>query len=310
MATPKQVCKAPNEIMPFDHPVIQYPQLVSTKFDGFRMLCLCGEELLSPALKPMANVQLHTHLSNLLDYCKSKRWILDGELWSPRMTFTELSSVIRSKNKAIPLDVRYHVFDMMDEHEWESNKEMPFGYRAQTVEQNLGGFHFTSIVRQDVVNSAGDAENCFNWHIENGHEGIIMRSADAYYKHGRFTTNQDGMWKFKEFVTHDAVIIGIEEQMKLKEGVARTTNVLGHLEREHSKELYEPSGLLGAFVVRWNDCEFKVKPGKGFNNAYKQAWWQYKEQHIGKHIEFKYMSHGTKDKPRIGSLVRFRPDLD
>jgi hypothetical protein len=102
--------------------------------------------------------------------------------------------------------------------------------------------------------------------------------------------------------------------MKLKQDVERTRDVLGHLERRFEQDLYEPAGMVGSFVVKNDDGEFKVKPGKGFNHYMLTSWWQdymqYPEKWNGKHIEYKWMPHGTKDKPRIGSLVRFRSDLD
>lgn len=302
--------KGPNEIVPFDHPYIQYPQLCSTKYDGFRCLNLCGERLLSPALKDFPNKHLAKHLEDFLVYCHEHRIVTDGEIWSPLLKFNELQSVVRSQDVAIPTSVSYYIFDMIPEMEWDNEIEKEFHTRFSDYLNIFESFPNVVPVLQVTINNAQEAEDCFNSHIEQGHEGIILRQPKAKYKHGRCTTKQDGLWKFKQFITHDAVIVGVEEQMKLREGVERTRNEVGHLERRYEQDLYEPAGMVGAFVVEHEGQRFKVKPGKGYDNTSKICMWQDKESLIGKLVEFKFMPHGSKDKPRIGSLVRFRPDLD
>lgn len=308
--------KGPNEIVPFNHPNIQYPQLASTKFDGFRCLNLCGERLVSPNLKDIRNNNITTHLAELLLWCKLHRFVTDGELWSPERSFhmpvkeQGISSILTTYGRDIPKDIGYYVFDIMSEREWENEDERPFINRYLEYKQILNGFANVHLVEQWRVTTPAEAETFFNEQIERGEEGMILRQPNARYKHGRTTLNQDGMWKFKEFRTHDARIVAIEEQLKLKQGVERTRDSLGRLERRYEQDLYEPAGMVGAFVVEQDGQRFSVKPGKGYDNIMKRLIWQNCETNIGKHIEYKFMPHGSKDKPRIGSLVRFRPDLD
>ena len=316
--------KAPNEIFPFDHPTIQYPQLASTKFDGFRCLNLCGERLLSPNPKDIRNLNLTKHLEVFLRWCRENRFVTDGELWSPSRSFhmpvktDGISSILTTHGREIPADIGYYLFDIIPETDWDAGTERPFIERYLEYRQLCNGFPHVFPVEQWRVTSATEASVFFDGQIENGHEGSIMRQLSARYKHGRCTENQDGMWKFKEFMTHDAIILGLEEQMKLKPGVERTRDALGHLERRYEQDLYEPAGMVGAFIVAephrldglHTQEAFKVKPGKGYDNIMKRLIWENRESNIGKHIEFKMMPHGTLNKPRIGSLVRFRPDLD
>jgi ATP-dependent DNA ligase len=311
-----QVMKGPNEIVPFDHPFIKYPQYASIKMDGYRLLNLCGEHLLSPALKPFPNRNMTEHLYTFLKFCQEHRIVTDGEFWSPSLTFQQLQSVVRSHDKPIPNDVCYYIFDAMSEAEWDTGHAPPFAHRIRDVVLNLVDHPHIVRVEQDYIQTAVEAETLFEKQIENGQEGIILRNPSTGYKHGRCTTKQDGMWKFKQFITQDAVIVGVEEQMKMREGLERTTNVVGHLERSYKAEDYVPAGRIGAFVVKKFDLnsdreiQFKVKPGKGYDDAWKTSMWYLKDSLTGKHIEFKFMPHGTMDKPRIGNLVRFRPDLD
>lgn len=324
MAILKNVMKGPNEIVPFDHPYIQYPQSASTKFDGFRCLNLCGERLLSPNLKDIRNTTIGFHLKELIDVCRKHRLVTDGELWSPIRGFHMeekehgISSILTTRNRVIPDDIHYYIFDMMTEDEWDNGTEGMFIKRYLNYFSLLKGFPNVRLVEQFHVTNPNEAEEFFENQLNFGHEGMILRNQQAKYKHGRCTTKQDGMWKFKEFITHDAVIVGVEEQMKLKEGVGRTRNAIGHLERRYEQDLYELAGMVGAFVCKpiGNITEavtFKVKPGRGMNNGWKTAIWRLhveKNNIIGKHCEYKMMPYGTLNRPRIGSLVRFREDLD
>ena len=309
MAITKSVMKGPNEIVPFDHPAIHYPQLASQKFDGFRLLNLCGESLLSPALKPFPNGNMASHLAPLLAYCKRNRIVTDGEFWSPFLTFQELQSIVRSHNKPIPEHIRYYIFDMMTESEWDNEDEAPFINRYLEYKQTL---HFDCVVavEQYHVTTPDEASAWFDAAIANSQEGIILRQHNARYKHGRTTLNQDGMWKFKEFQTHDAVVVGFEQAEVMRDGIERTTDAQGKLERTYRQADYTPIDMLGAFWVEQNGLRFKVKPGKGCDNEWKRHVWANQDLWLRKHIEYKFMPHGTMDKPRIGNFVRTRPDLD
>lgn len=310
MAQLKQVMKGPNEVLPFNHPFIKYPQLASVKMDGFRLLNLCGEHLLSPALKPFPNRNMVEHLESLLEFCKQNRIVTDGEFWSPTLTFQELQSVVRSYDKPIPADIKYYIFDAMSEEEWNNGTEALFGQRVNDYRGALVDKRNICAVEQIRIANSFNAEDLFNQMIEEGQEGIILRAFNAKYKHGRTTIRQDGMWKFKQFITHDAVIVGVEQAEKMKEGLNRGTNALGHLERTYKQDDYEKVEMVGAFLVEQDGLRFKVKPGKGHDNAWKLAMWNLRDALLGKHLEYKFMPHGTMDKPRIGNLVRMRPDLD
>lgn len=320
MAFLKTPMKAPNTIFPFDFPTINYPQLASTKYDGFRCICLCGERYISPNIKDVRNQTLPGYLSVLGEFCKANRLVVDGELWSPVRSFhmepkeEGISSILTTHHRVIPQDIGYYVFDMICEDDWDNETELSFLGRYNAYTEMLKNLPKVHVVKQHVIQNAQEAEAFFNQQLALEQEGMILRQPNARYKHGRCTENQDGMWKFKEFDTKDAMIVRIEEQMKLKPGIDRTRDVLGHLERRFEQDLYEPAGKVGAFVVEMDGKEFKVKPGKGHNDYIKTSWWQdykqFPEKWRGKHVEFKFMPHGSKDKPRIGSLVRFRPDLD
>jgi hypothetical protein len=162
----------------------------------------------------------------------------------------------------------------MSEKDWDENTEESFITRYNNYKTLLTDIPNVFPVEQYLVQNAVEAEAFFNQQITLEQEGMILRQPSAFYKHGRCTTNQDGMWKFKEFQTHDAVIVSVEEQQRLKPGVERTRDVLGHLERRFEQDLYEPAGKVGAFIVQHEHpvdpqgkgmptLTFKVNPARG-----------------------------------------------
>jgi hypothetical protein len=310
--------KAPNEILPFNSPFIRYPMLASQKYDGFRCINFCGEQFMSPAMKPIPNANFHLKFKDFRRWCQANRTVTDGEIWSPELTFQELQSIIRSGLRPIPDSVSYYIFDWMDEKEWDGKVPLaPFENRFNWYNGFLAAQNFSGVipVMQHLVYNPQEAEEMFNKEIEAEHEGIILVHPQSKYKHGRYTQKESQMFKFKEFLTMDGVIQDVIQRRKLKSNVNRTTNEVGGLARSYKNDDYELDDKVGAFTIKRTDgVVFDVKPGKGHDHEICRMWWKWFQQKptqlVGKHVEFKFMPHGTMDKPRIGSLVRFRPDLD
>lgn len=313
MALPQLVMKAPSRIFPFDYEKIRYPQYASIKFDGFRLLNLCGTSFLSPALKPFPNVNLHLKFKDFWKLCEEDRLVTDGEIWSPELTFNQLQSIIRSKYEPIPDSVGYYVFDLIGEDAWNGIEPVPIYVIRNYHVEVLTGFFGIHPVPQTNVANATEAQTMFDKAIDDGQEGIILRDPCWGYKHNRCTPNENGMWKFKQFETHDAVIVGVNQMQTLKGDVPRSWCPIRRVtERVYTQDSYEPSPAVGSFTVLYHGQEVNITPGRGFTLNDRRTWWQEyvanPNHFIGTFIEFKYMPHGTKDHPRMGSLVRFRWD--
>lgn len=308
-----RVIKAPNEIIPFTDPRIRYPMLASTKYDGHRMLAITGTRFLTPSGKDHVNQHILEHFKEFWLFCRNRDLVIDAELWSPRMAFNELQSAIRTHYAKLPDHVGLYVFDMLTLDEWNDECQIrPYNFRYYAYTGIFSDHSFPHVfpVWQYVAGDSTSAEAMFNDALEEGHEGIMLRSPNATYKHGRCTHLESHMYKFKHFVRQDAVIVGFEQMQRLKHGVARTTNEAGLLEPTYRAEDYEPVESVGAFIVSQDGgaTTFKLKPGKGWTQKDREAWWHSRFALLGMSVEFSYMPHGTLNAPRIGSLERFRPD--
>lgn len=305
---------SPNEQVPFDSPFLKYPMFGSIKFDGNRCL-LWRDKLLSRTLKDQPNKNLAGHFKEILDYAKRNKVVFDGEIWSPKLTFTQLQEIIRAFDKPIPEHVGFYVFDMIPEKDWENDTEEVYVKRDTELAAVVSGNRFPHVHKVDQITLRGpeEAQAMFEKMIAEGHEGIMVRSPQAKYKHNRASHKQGIIFKFKNYITEDAQIIGFVEQVKMTEEYAnsdRGETEDGHTKRSHRNEDFEPADTLGSLVVRMKDgTEVGVSLGKR-DAAERKRMWKDRKNLINLWVEISHMEHGAKDKPRIGKLERMRPDLD
>jgi len=314
--TMPKVLLAPNEQIEFDSEHLKWPLLGSRKYDGNRNVILAGE-FRTRSMKFQANVLLGRHFKEIVEYAKSMGTVFDGELWSPSLTFTQLQEIVRARSVSIPDHVGFYVFDVMTKTQWVDGGEGVYRYRNETLREILEKFKFPRVfhVEQEEMTTPEEAEKAFDDFLTEGYEGLMLRSADGLYKHNRATHREGIIFKFKNFRTDDAQIVGATEMQKMKAEVRhgeRERDVQGHLKRTHKQEDYEPADTIGSLIVKMkNGVEVGIGLGKRDSMEKKKIWEQYKRgELVGKWVEFSWMPHGTKDKPRIGKLERFRPDLD
>lgn len=301
--------KAPNTLIPFTDPRIRWPMFGSIKYDGHRMVSLRGVKFITPSGKDHVNRDIANHFSAFNRFCNEHNLVADGELWSPTRPFNELQSIVRTHDMTLPPDVGYYVFDLLTWDEWE-NRFQVRQYASRYGELSMRIDHpNVYAVGQYLLCDARAAEEHYEIRLAEGHEGIMLRSPLGTYKHGRCTHLESHLLKFKNYVTEDAIIVGVEQMEVLKPGVERTVGPTGLLERTFRQEDHELAEAVGSFLVRQGDTTFKVKPGKGHTMEDRKRWWAERATLIGTGVEFSHMPHGAKDVPRIGSLVRFRPEL-
>ena len=86
---------APNKQPNLDE--LSYPLLSSNKLDGIRCIFKNGE-MLSRSLKQIQNKQLHQRFQVLKNYTKIHNVILDGEIYSHKLTFQEITSFVMTQD--------------------------------------------------------------------------------------------------------------------------------------------------------------------------------------------------------------------
>ena len=305
----KSVMLAPNKMVPFQHGCIPYPSFISRKYDGNRILIKPGQWL-TRSLKKQPNKRLREFFPEIFDAAYSQAMVFDGEMYHPDLSFSQLQSRVRSHNGDLS-GVKLYLFDCIPFPQWECGFSQIYHSRYTDL-QTFAGLPNVVIVEQITVDDFVEAKQYYHKFLTEGYEGAILRSRIGKYKHGRATVNECNIFKFKEMATEDGQIIFVHQRRKMKEGLERTRDVLGHLERSHKQEDYEWDDQVGSIEVRLRDGR---KVCIGFSEGWCQAKrkrmiWDRRDSIVGRWVEFKYMEHGTKDVPRMGRLIRFRPDLD
>lgn len=292
------------------HQALRFPVIATPKLDGIRCITSNhgvpgpGEESVPVcrSLKPVPNDHIRAMIAKLPPG-------LDGEIitYVDRGLFEPLTSP--KPFNAVQSDVmsfagkplfKYHVFD----HSIFLHNCV---YEARLVDLDRSELpDFCVKVPSTYIESLSQLLEYEAEQVAAGYEGICFRTPDSPYKHGRSTLREQWLVKLKRFVTEEATIIGVEEEMGNDNPV--TLSETGYAERSSHKVNMRGKNRLGALIVKNAQGEFKV--GTGFSADQRTNLWVAQAAIIGKTITFKHQPHGAKDLPRIPVFVGFRDRRD
>jgi len=278
---------------------IKYPVYASPKLDGIRCSIVDGKAL-SRTLKPIPNKHIYEQLS------RDKLNGLDGELivGSPTSPccYNESVSNVMAFDK-VP-DYTYYVFD----HHGVSGS---FARRFQELLASPGQWNKFPQICLLEQNLLADEDSMLAYEaakVEEGYEGIILRSPDAPYKFGRSTVKEGYLLKVKRFLDSEAEIIGFEEEMENTNEAK--TNELGRTKRSTAQAGLVGKGTLGAFRVRDVVSGIDFSVGTGLTALQRGVFWQRQDEYLGKFLKYKYFPVGVKVAPRHPVFLGFRDARD
>jgi DNA ligase-1 len=292
--------KAPNEQLSVEN--LPYGLIASIKIDGIRCVFKDGQ-MLSCSLKEFANATLKKTFSHLAEESQQRNIILDGELYSPSLTFNDLSGLIRRLDSQIPEDLAFYCFDSIQQGYFQE----PYRSRLCTL-SNVSQLKKLKIVPYRKVDTEEETIKFYEEVLEMGFEGLILRTPDSKYKLGRATLKEKLIFKLKPYVTFDAKVIDVLEGTEAKANAEKTINELGYSRTSKKKDDRILCGKAKAFVVLYNNLPLKVS--LAMTDADKKKVWENKEQYIGKIIEYKGLLVGAKNLPRHAEFIRYRPDKE
>lgn len=289
---------APNDKV--DLSSIGYPLLASYKLDGIRCIFKDGQ-MLSRSLKPIRNVQLQKRFAHLIKK-SSSGIILDGELYSHDLTFQQITHFVMSEDTGdeLPESIKFHCFDFLID----DNRSVEFQFRVNQYAKMLKDDKKCVCVGQTLVRNKIEVEDMFEDALKAGYEGLILKNPNGEYKFGRGTINEGLIFKVKPFQTYDLPIMDVFERM---ENTSEShTNELGHSQKSHCIADMKPTGIAAGFVTEYNGMPMKVTLTG--DEAFRRGIWQNRKKYIGKIMEARAMSLGSKDVLRHPTFVRFRED--
>lgn len=279
----------------------QFPVYASVKLDGIRCLKVNGE-ILTRSFKDIPNHHIRKFLQkNALDG-------MDGEIITYEGIYPDDFNKIQSKvmSEEGEPDFIFHVFDYV-----KTSVAEPFETRLY----DLKALHNSlcdkiQILDQKLIKTLPTLKKFEEQAVEDGYEGIMLRSAEGYYKCGRSTLKEGILLKYKRFVDSEAVVLEILE--KYKNVGKKEVNELGLTKRSHKKADKLPAGTMGEFKVQdlKTGMEFYIGTGQGLTKELRQELWDNKDKYLNKIIKYKYQDCGKKDLPRFPSFLGFRDPKD
>lgn len=276
-----------------DTTTITYPVLATPKLDGIRVL-IVNKTPVSRNFKVLRNKFLASELSKLPEG-------LDGELMAGD-NFQECTSAIMSFDGEP--DVKYYVFDYVDGN----NLSEPYEDRMK----KLAALTITDsrVVKLLPIRINSEQEllayeqKC----LDEGFEGVILRSPKSPYKCGRSTAREAYMFKLKRFQDAEAVITGFEA--KTVNQNPSVVNALGLLEKSTKKENLVEVDTLGTLLASDLAHGYTLRIGSGLDDALRKTIWTNQSNYVGKVIKYKYFNYNVKDLPRFPIFVGFRDLAD
>jgi DNA ligase-1 len=266
-----------------------FPYLASPKLDGIRCVIKDGVAL-SRTLKPIPN----KHIQSILSDPKFNDFdgeIICGDPTDPEC-FGNTTTVVMSHDKVE--DFCFYVFDTI------RFPDQPFEQRIDCVNKDFNTLGIQSkimkVVPHTLISNQQEFDDLEGAFLEQGYEGMMVRSLSGKYKFGRATARENILSKVKRFVDSEAVVIGIEELMHNEN--EKSVNELGRSKRSSHQEGKRPADTMGALVVRDIVTGIEFNIGTGFDALQRDQIWQDRDNIIGKTLTYKSFHIGVKEKPR------------
>lgn len=280
---------------------IQFPVFASPKLDGIRCVVIDGVAT-SRSLKPIPN----KHIQSILGYERFNG--LDGELIVGEPTheqcYRQTTSFVMSEDKVG--DFTFYVFDNASEY----SADQTFQSRLTAVSLYLMDSDNKSphvkMLAHELINTLEELLEYEAKMLALGYEGVMIRSIDGGYKHGRSTLKDRILAKLKRFTDAEGKVKGFIEQMENQN--EKKTNELGRSQRSSHQENKVGKNTLGVLLVDFDGVEVRI--GSGFTHKEAQWIWNNQAECLGSIVKFKHFTIGGYDNIRHGVYLGFRDPID
>ena len=281
---------------------INYPVYASPKLDGIRC-SVVNYKALTRTLKAIPNLHISEALSRP-EFSGFDGELIIGDPTSKTVYTDTVSGVMRVSGQPT---FTYYVFDL---HDMDAST---YEFRLAFLRTLDFPINF-KLLRQELVHDEAELLAYEQEKVEEGYEGVILRSPTAPYKFGRSTVNEGYLLKVKRFEDSEARVIGFEEEQF--NGNAAETNELGRTKRSSHQAGKVGKGTMGALIVRDVHSKVEFNIGTGFTAEQRSEWWTFFAGRTSDStddmpiIKYKFFPVGVKDKPRHPVYLGARSALD
>lgn len=275
---------------------LSFPYMLTPKLDGMRCIVFNGAALTS-SMKPIPNKWIQECIG------RPEYNGLDGELIVGEPTATDVfkQSVSGCRRVEGKPDFTFHVFDLHDVAE-------PAIMRYAALREHVAGLQHVSVIGASQCNSREELDAALTLRLDEGYEGVMLRSPGSPYKSGRSTVRENYLLKVKPFEDAEAVVIGMTEACTNTN--PKKVNELGRSQRSSAQAGKVAKGTMGTLVMRavngrYAGVEFEI--GTGFTEKQRAEAWAAGAALAGSYVTFKYQTVGNYEKPRLPVFKAYRP---
>jgi DNA ligase 1 len=281
---------------------IKFPVYVTPKLDGIRCLKIDGN-IVSRTFKPIRNAELAAAVKDLLPDGSDGELIMGG-------TFQNTTSMVMSADKMIGNEKAYfywfdYVLDDNKKTYLERIDDMKKFVEEHPEILTASPVKIIPLVPIEI-NTVEELMKYESEVLEQGFEGVMLRTSHGPYKFGRSTLKEGSLVKMKKFDDDEAIIVGFNELQKNTN--EKTKDEFGYAKRSSHKDGKIDQDTLGSLDVNWNGIHFSI--GSGFTMEQRKEFWDQRNNLIGKLVKFKYFATGMKDAPRFPIFLGFRSEDD
>lgn len=301
--------------------LLKYPVMATPKIDGIRCMTLDvsydGRLIESAALKCLAVSRRLKAIPNEYIRAQLESQLLpgfDGELetgtfvnglWV-RDPFNEISSKIMSQD-GFP-EFRYVVFDYGHNHTIAPPFPQVMYWKRVRMLSEINMPSFCVRLLPILIKTAADLIAYEAACLQEGYEGVMIRTPESPYKLGRSTLKEQYLIKIKRFLDSEAEVTGTYEKMHNNNPAERSAT--GSTERSTHQENMVPCGTLGGIEVQDLVSGKKFNIGTGFNDQQRADLWGRRDSLVGMICKYRHQPHGAHEKPRFPVFLGWRHEAD
>lgn len=246
---------------------------VTEKLDGFRMVVRVHEDGAIDAYSknglPLPYSEYGEFFEHLL---LPVGYTYDGEILpsnteglSSKEQYKAVSKLLRTKGKKDPYAIKYHIFDMIKNEEFDEEESISdYNTRRIMLDKFVEELECQEVV--PVIKNIDLSKEEDNLELSimlkkalaEGREGLMLNKHNATYNHKR----SRAIFKMKGILSCDILCKGMEE------GTGKNV------------------GKLGAIVCDYKGYELRV--GSGFSDEQREYYWNNRGEIIGKVVEIEY----------------------
>ena len=279
----------------FDPAKQKWPVLASPKIDGIRAL-ITAEGVFSRSLKKLPNAFVQATLS-YPELVGLDGEIIVGEPNAPDVYARTESGIMSKDGEPV---FQFIVFDCWDE----KSADYELRYKAAREIADDLDTPYVKVLPQRLIHDQEELDEFEAECLDDGYEGVMIRSLYGPYKCGRSTTHEGYLLKVKRFEDAEARVDGIEEEMANNNEA--TTDALGRTKRSSHQANKTGKGTMGALKVTGINGQFKgaqFNIGTGFTAAQRREAWE-----PGTIVTYKFFPHGSDERPRHPVFLRRRQE--